>query len=176
MNILACTHEREIRQLLATGAWPQACPQELLDHAAHCRSCGDLILVTQGFRGARQVAAAQARLEAPGVIWWRAQLRRRHAAIERLGRPVLGAQIFALSTTLLIAIGFTELQAKQGFRWLSGMAETLQWHGFHWQSLFIPSSALVGISEMSLSFLIPAVLVLSLLLSVIGYLVWDELR
>jgi len=176
MTLVSCMHEREIRQLLASGAWPQAGSAELRVHAAHCRSCGDLILVTQGFRSARQVAAAQARLEAPGVIWWRAQLRRRQAAIERLARPVLGAEIFALAITLMVALGLTILQGQQGFRWFSGLAEALQSHGFRWQSLFTASSALLGISEMGYSFVIPALLVLGLLISVIGYLVWDELK
>jgi len=176
MTLIRCAYEREIRQLLDTGAWPQACTPELRDHPAHCRSCGDLILVTQAFRSERQVAVAQVYLDPPGVIWWRAQLCRRNAAIERLGRPVLGAQIFALSIVLLIAVGLAIFQAKQGFRWLAGLTESAQWHGLHWQSLLSASSSLVAIPEMRLSFLIPALLVLGLLISVIGYLVWEELK
>jgi hypothetical protein len=49
---------------------------------------------------------AAARLESPGVLWWRAQLRRRAAALERVSRPMRAAQLFALVTLLAVAAGF----------------------------------------------------------------------
>jgi hypothetical protein len=39
---------------------------------------------------------SQAALPSPSALWWRAQLRKRNEAIEKIARPILGAEIFAL--------------------------------------------------------------------------------
>jgi hypothetical protein len=88
-----------------------------------CRACSDLVLVTATFQSARAQSAAMARLESPGALWWRAQLRRRNAAIESISRPILGAQIFALAVALVVAIGALAWQAKQGFHLISWFAQ-----------------------------------------------------
>jgi len=118
MTFRACTRQPEVQELLARGHWPHACPPELRAHLADCRSCADLLLVTQAFQQSRAAAAAEVRLPAPGAIWWRAQLRRRNAAVERVGRPILGAYVFALSITVLVAAGLAISQARHGLRWL----------------------------------------------------------
>jgi hypothetical protein len=76
-------------------------------------------MLTQAFRGERAIAARAPRLEPSGVLWWRAQLRRRNAAIERIGRPILGAQIFAVAVSLLTASVFLAVQARRSMGWLS---------------------------------------------------------
>jgi hypothetical protein len=68
-------------------------------------------------------AAGEARLDSPGAIWWRAQLRRRNAAIERIGRPLLGAQIFALAVCLVAAIVYVLWMTRRGFDWLAWLGE-----------------------------------------------------
>ena len=52
MTLRSCSHEAEIKRLLALGQWPHVASQELRAHAADCRSCADLILVSQAFRAA----------------------------------------------------------------------------------------------------------------------------
>lgn len=123
MKIGACTCERELADLLARGHWPQAASEELRAHVTSCRSCGDLVLVTTAFRSDRTRQSALPRLEAPGVLWWRAQLRRRQQALQQIGRPLLGAQIFAVAVTLLAAFLFLLAQGKQGIAQLSGIAD-----------------------------------------------------
>ena len=115
----ACRRENELAELLSRGHWPEASSADLRAHVEGCRTCRDLVLLKQAFRAERAVAANAARLESPGVLWWRAQLRRRHAAIERIGRPILGAQIFALGVTLMAAIVYMASQARRGFGWLA---------------------------------------------------------
>jgi hypothetical protein len=112
-----CAREKEVAELLKSGHWPQACSAELRAHVGGCRACGNVILVTETFQRARADAAGMARLESPGVLWARAQLRRRSAAIERIGKPILGAQIFALAISLLLAAGFLAMQVRQGANW-----------------------------------------------------------
>ena len=124
MNLLICSRQREVTELLARGHWPHACPPELRAHLADCRSCGDLLLVTQVFQQSRQRAVGEVRLPQAGAIWWRAQLRRRNAAIERVSRPILGAYIFALSFTLVVAAAIAISQAKHGLRWLEWFGQT----------------------------------------------------
>jgi len=100
MTLRPCSREKEVAELLERGGWPQACAPDLRAHVSGCRSCGDLVLVTETFQRARAGAAGAARLASPEAIWWRAQLRRRNAAVERVGKPILGAQIFALAINL----------------------------------------------------------------------------
>ncbi len=123
MNLGACSREKEVAELLKKGQWPQACPPELETHVAACRACGDLVLVTGSLQQARAQAAAAAPLPPPGLLWWRAQLRRRNANLERISRPVLGAQIFALAVILLAAAGFGVANAPRGSSWWAGLQE-----------------------------------------------------
>jgi hypothetical protein len=123
MRFGACSREREVNQLLGRGQWPQACPGELRDHVAGCRSCREVVLVRQAFARERSGAFAEARLESPGALWWRAQLRRRNVALERIGRPLMGAQIFALSVCLTAAVVYVLWLARRGFDWLAWAGE-----------------------------------------------------
>lgn len=114
-----CPRESELSGLLAHGQWPQAATPELRDHVHGCRACGDLALVKDAFQQARAETIRDSQpIGSAGVLWWRAQLRRRRAAVERVGRPLLNAQIFALAVSLLAAIGFAGLEARHGIGWL----------------------------------------------------------
>ena len=123
MRLGSCPRERELGEALAHGHWPQACNEELRAHVAACRSCRDLVVVRQAFGRERAMASAEARLESPGVLWWRAQLRRRNTAIERIGRPLLGAQIFAWAVCLAAAVAYVLWQTRRGFDWLGWLGE-----------------------------------------------------
>jgi hypothetical protein len=126
MSPFTCPREKEVAALVHRGHWPQACPEDLRAHVHQCRACSDLVLVTATFQSARAQSAAMPRLESPGVLWWRAQLRRRNAAIERIARPILGAQIFAFAVTLVVAAGAIVWQAKQGFHLVSWLLQLPQ--------------------------------------------------
>jgi hypothetical protein len=123
MRLGSCSRERELGEALQRGHWPQACSQELRAHVAGCRSCRELVVVQQAFGRERTIAAGEARLESPGVLWWRAQLRRRNSAIERIGRPLMGAQIFAWAVCVAAAVAYVLWQARRGFDWLGWLNE-----------------------------------------------------
>lgn len=143
MRLTPCTREPEIRRLLELGQWPAACPADLRAHAAACSSCSSLVLLTQAFRSERTQAAAAAHLQSPGALWWRAQLRRRNAALERMQRPLLGAQVFAVAFTLVAAVVLLVWEfkgdaaqsgpgAKVGldwFGWLADLPRALHFEG-----------------------------------------------
>ena len=158
-----CSREKEVNDLVARGQWPHASPEELRDHVRSCRTCGDLALVAAEFQSARaETVAAAPRAGSPGALWWRAQLRRRNAAVERLARPLLGAQIFALAITLLAALGFFGYEAHNGIAWLDWLEELPQS-----ATLDISSSGLFGSAWF---WLLAAALALTLLSAVVAYL------
>jgi hypothetical protein len=114
-----CPREKEVKELVERGQWPVATSPEIESHLRECRSCADLAVVTDAFQRARANAAGPRNVGAPGPLWWRAQLRRREAAMERIGRPILGAQLFALAVNLAVAAGFVAWEATHGVDWLS---------------------------------------------------------
>lgn len=175
MTLRACPHEQEIKQQLELGHWPQSSTPELRAHAEECRACKETVLLTQAFRSARSVSAHAAQLPPPGLIWWRAQLRRRNAAVEKIQRPLLGAQIFALAVTLLIAAGFAVYEGKQDPHWWASAGERLasvsQSPAFHLEVLWSFAATRSGVS---LAYLIPCVAVLALLSGIVVYLASEK--
>lgn len=123
MRFGSCQYERELSAALHSGHWPDGCSAELRGHVASCSSCSERLLVTQAFRRERAITAGAAHLESPGAIWWRAQLRRRNAAIQRISRPIFGAQIFAVVIAVVATAVFFASQAKQSAGWLAWLAE-----------------------------------------------------
>jgi hypothetical protein len=111
------------------------------NHVAGCSACNRRVLLTQAFAGERATASAAARLESPGALWWRAQLRRRNAALERIARPMLGAQIFAVAITLIAAAIFLASQVKHGLGWFAWLADVP--HALHLQAL-LPATGLTS--------------------------------
>jgi hypothetical protein len=96
-----CSHLEEIRQSLAAGHWPHAAAPELRIHAETCNRCAQEVLLTTHFQTARADTLPVAQPIAANLLWWRAQLRRRNAALTRAARPIAAAQIFALAVVLI---------------------------------------------------------------------------
>jgi hypothetical protein len=113
MRLEGCKRESEMKQALESGQWPLGCSGELCAHVATCRSCKEQVLLSTSFRQVRSQSMAAAPLGSPGLLWWRAQLRRRNQAVERVTRPLLGAQIFSLAVMLLAALVFFGIKLGQ---------------------------------------------------------------
>ena len=138
MMLRSCTHEVEVRALVERGQWPQACAPELRAHVGSCRSCSELALVTAAFQRARNQAVGAAKLGSPGLLWWRAQLRRRNVAVQRISRPILSAQIFALALNLVLAAAVAVWQARHGLAWLTWLEESPHNFSSQWFSSLLP--------------------------------------
>ena len=175
MRLSACSREKEVKDLVERGQWPQACPPELRAHVGNCRTCHELVSVTAAFQQARAEAVAVAKLGSPGLLWWRAQLRRRNAAVERIGRPILGAQIFALAVYLFLAVGFVVWHARHGLAWLTRLEQLPQAAALHLGSLWPSELSGTGWSSvLTPMVIIPAAATLALLGGVVVYLASEK--
>ena len=96
-----CGFEKEVSLALREGRWPAAVDPTLRDHVAACAGCSEVVLVSQTLQRARAAASQAAVLPPPGIIFWRAQLRRRSGATERMSRPIVFAESAALLGTVL---------------------------------------------------------------------------
>lgn len=171
MTLRTCPHEPEIKQMLALGHWPQAASDELRSHAEGCSRCGDLVLLSQAFRGARKVTMAQAQVPAAGVVWWRAQLRRRNAAVQRINRPIVAAQIFAFAAILSLVGIFVYVELQQSPHWKSWMGSFTHSSIFDWKALW--SNGWIK-PELGVAYLIPGLIFLALLSGAVVYLVSER--
>jgi hypothetical protein len=168
MRIRPCPRENEVRDALKGGQWQVTADPELRAHAASCRACGDLVLVSQAFKKARGESLASVKLPPPGILLWRAQLRRRHAAVERLTRPLLGAQIFALVVVLSTALGFGAFEARHGVAWLTWLEQLAQSGGLRWSAFLSPTQGWAW------TLLLPAFAMLFLVAGLAVYLVSER--
>lgn len=171
MTLRTCPHEAEIKALMERGHWPHACAPELRTHTENCHSCRDLVLVTLAFRQASAITAKAAVLPPPGILWWRAQMRRRNAAIERIARPILGAQVFALCLYGLIAVGLFASQARHGLDWLSWFSGLTQSSTFRLDVL-LPAVTVQTLASWPV--LVPGIAMLALLSGVVVYLATER--
>jgi hypothetical protein len=158
MIFRSCPREAELTQALKDGCWPEGCDRELRAHVDVCASCNDLVLVTQTFQQARKESTQELPPVAPGLLWWRAQLRQRNAATELVSQPIAVAQTFAWVVVVLVAAILVASQVRSGLQWAS--------QAFHLWSL-----AAVKLDWGLL--LIPSLGVLALL-SVVLYLAWEK--
>jgi hypothetical protein len=128
MTLGHCMREKEVMDLLCSGGWPAACDPELREHVEECSQCAQTVLLKSAFAGALATAKDGARLQAPGMLWWRAQLRRRNEAVERMNRPIAQAQRFALLVNLLAAIALLASQWRHLDRLMAWFTEAPMFH------------------------------------------------
>jgi hypothetical protein len=132
------------------------------------------LLIAQTFQKARVDSVQAVRFDSPGLLWWRAQLRRRNAAVEQVGKPITVAQTFALLVNLLAAVSVMASLFPYGFRPALMWSRLMQSHAFHWETLWsfwlFSSIRLDG----AFMLLIPSVGLLALLSGVVVYLAAEK--
>jgi hypothetical protein len=131
-----CPHEAEVQAILRQGHWPEACDRELRQHIQSCRSCSEQLLVLHTFHAARAHTMQAAPIDHPNLLWWRAQLRRRNQALQRVGRPITTAQIFALCISILAAAALLRSQIGKGLHWSSWFPQSSSGSPFDALSFF----------------------------------------
>lgn len=120
-----CPREAEAQAVLRQGHWPDACEPELREHVATCDRCSSRLLILEAFQSARAEALTAAPINHPGLLWWRAQLRRRNEALERVRKPAITGQLFALCISVLAAVTLFGWQIRKGVDWSSWFPDSL---------------------------------------------------
>ena len=118
MKSYFCAQHDLVAATIQAGHWPAAADPALRAHVESCPSCSDLVLVAQTLRQSRTESAQSARLASPGILWWRAQVRRRNSALQSVARPVAVAEGVALLILLVAVIALAAWQHDQVAAWL----------------------------------------------------------
>ncbi len=101
-----CEYEPRVLAAATSGSWGR----ELLEHMERCPACAEVALVA-GFMNAAEAEPSEARLPDGELVWWKAQLRARHAAAEQATRPI------ALAEKVACAAGGLAMIAILAFLW-----------------------------------------------------------
>ena len=153
MNFLSCPRSRELESVLKSGCLPSAWDDSLRHHVQTCSECRDFVLVHQAFRTERREAITTLPAISPGVIWWRAQLRKRKEALELLSKPTSFAGRFAFLSTVGVALVFFIWQGADVSQWWSWISNLSTSSASHLESFWtVPSgwSVLLPISMLGL--------------------------
>ena len=148
MRLRLCPYENELSAALHDGTWPDACGGELHAHVASCEECSDLVLITQTLQKVHAEAASRAVVPPAGLLWWKAQLQRRNAALERMNQPVVLTGKIALGSTVGAAIALALLNAKDLSGWLHWIAQLPSSSAFRIDTLFAAPAGMSWVSEL----------------------------
>jgi hypothetical protein len=108
MSQIQCEKENEIREASRSGLWTPT----LREHASHCAACAEVTFVAAFLLHEAEIANSDPHLPTSGLIWWKAQLAAKNAALARATRPI----------TLVTALSF--LAGPLGLVWL--IAESVE--------------------------------------------------
>jgi hypothetical protein len=97
-----CGRRDEVAQGVRAGRWPQGCAAELRAHVAECAACAEEARMLSAFAGAREGAMRMAPAQSAELLWWKAQLRRRHEAMERLEFPGLAISMVTIGASVVL--------------------------------------------------------------------------
>jgi hypothetical protein len=92
-----CVHEQDVLDAAATGRWPNRVDADLRAHVASCAICADLAEIAPLFAADRDAAWQEADVPSASAMWWRAQMRARREAAEKVARPMVLVQRAALA-------------------------------------------------------------------------------
>ncbi len=125
--MMGCSRTVEVQELLRLGHWPNAADSELAEHVRGCRRCGEMVLVTQALGAAKASSMNEARVEPPSLVWWRAQLRRKHEAVQRVERPMRAQMLVVLAVVCVgLGLAFRLSGGSNAWRaWMSAGAQTM---------------------------------------------------
>lgn len=104
MKLDPCAFEKDVMAAVQSGQWPNACDLALQAHLASCRHCAEMVALSSTLQTIRSETVGRAKLATPGLLFWKAQLRRRNEAMERITRPVLAAEIVGVGVAVVALV------------------------------------------------------------------------
>lgn len=169
----ACAHEPEVKAMLLRGHWPHASDPDLSKHIHACPRCRSQVLLATAFQSDRARAMQAAPVQHPGLVWWRAQLRRREQAFRQVDRSTSTAHVFALVITIVVAVTLFLRQVQTGSGWPAWLSEP--YGTLHSGATSVLASARDGVAtDPNLVMLAAGIGVLLLLGAVVVYFASDR--
>jgi len=108
MKAPECPREQDVINAIVTGRWPDRCDESLSAHAAECAICEELVEVTSVLRLDREGLHEEMSLPSAGQVWWRAAVRARLEASQRVARPF--SWLFGVSVACAVGLTFAVVQ------------------------------------------------------------------
>ncbi|HEY9137408.1 MAG TPA: hypothetical protein VIM67_03990 [Terriglobus sp.] len=115
-----CSWKNEVAQTVREGRWPSGCTEDLRNHVASCTACSEEARLLSAFVTARGISMHIATLQSPELLWWKAQLRKRHQAMEQMEGPGLAISTATIAASIVILI----------------VVLSTAWKQIHWVALF----------------------------------------
>jgi hypothetical protein len=131
MMLRSCKRSEDVASMVRMGYWPNGCDEELREHIAGCGRCREWILLTQSFQQARMESCEGTPLRSSFLLWWKAELRRRDAALKQVSQPMMLAHRFALVVGLVAAVAFLVLARASLLDWFALDGLRGLWTGVH---------------------------------------------
>ena len=108
MSAPECPREQDVINAIVTGQWPDRCEASLAVHAAECAVCKELVEVTSVMRLDREGLHEEMSLPSAGQVWWRAAIRARLEASQRVAQPF--SWIFGVSMACAAGLAIAVVQ------------------------------------------------------------------
>ncbi len=121
MRLRGCPREIELSDALRAGLWPAGCDAALREHVECCESCRSTAVIADLLREDRAETMRTMPLASPGLLWWRAQILQRQAAIRRASLPVHVAVTVSLVTSAVIVVSVLLSLRSQIASWISSI-------------------------------------------------------
>jgi hypothetical protein len=108
MSALECPREQDVINAIVTGQWPDRCDESLRAHTAECSVCKELVDVTSMMRLDHEGLHEEMSLPSAGQVWWRAAIRARLEASQRVAQPL--SWIFGISMACAAGLAIAVVQ------------------------------------------------------------------
>jgi hypothetical protein len=128
MTKVECPRERELLDALLSSRWPDACEASLREHVAACASCESLRSMASALIADQRTLVQEAPVPSSAIVWWRAQMRSRREAADRVGQPISFVQGIALACAaglLATVFGIFVPTFRRSLTWLTETAGSL---------------------------------------------------
>ena len=94
-----CTREADVVRSAATGSWDP----DLQNHIAECASCAEVFELASVLHADDEHMQRDAKVPAPGLMWWRATIRARAEAARTAEKPITIVQ--GIAGSCVVAVG-----------------------------------------------------------------------